>query len=54
MSRKSFLYLGATIGSFVGGYIPSLWGAGGFSGWSILLGTIGGIVGIWLAYRIYA
>jgi len=51
MSRKSFFYIGATIGSLIGGYIPSLWGAGAFSGWSLFLGTIGGIAGVWLAYR---
>lgn len=54
MSRKSFLYIGATAGSLLGGYLPSLWGADGLSAWSLLLGTIGGLAGIWLAYRITA
>jgi hypothetical protein len=51
MSRKSLIYLGATIGGIVGGYLPALWGASDISGWSILLGTVGGVAGAILAYR---
>ena len=54
MSRKSALYLGAFVGSIGGSYLPSLWGAGEFSGWGILLGTMGGLAGIWVAYRLTA
>jgi hypothetical protein len=54
MSRKSFFYLGATLGSVIGGYVPTLWGAGDFSGWSIVLGTVGGLLGVWAAYRLTA
>jgi hypothetical protein len=40
-----------TIGSLVGGYIPTLWGAGILSMSGILLSGIGGFVGIWVGYR---
>jgi len=51
MSRKTFIYFGAIVGSLAGGSAPGLWGAGPLSGWSFLLGTVGGLLGIWLAYR---
>jgi len=40
------------IGSTIGGFIPSLWGAGFFSFSSIILTTVGGIFGIWVAFKI--
>jgi hypothetical protein len=40
-----------TIGSLVGGYIPTLWGSGILSMSGILLSGIGGFVGIWVGYR---
>jgi predicted MFS family arabinose efflux permease len=52
MTRKSLIYIGATLGSIVGGYVPSLWGASSFSGISILLGTVGGVAGAIIAYKI--
>lgn len=52
MSRKTLIYLGAFIGSILGGYLPSLWGSGEFSVASLLLGTIGGIAGVLLAARL--
>ena len=51
MSPKALYFLGATIGGTLGGLIPDLWHAGMFSGWGILLSTVGGVVGIWLTYR---
>jgi hypothetical protein len=52
MSRKSLIYIGAFIGSIVGGYLPTLWGAGAFSGTSFLVGTIGTALGIWAAVKL--
>jgi hypothetical protein len=47
--NKSFILFCATIGGIAGAYIPALWGdTDMFSGWSILLSTLGGIAGIWL------
>jgi uncharacterized membrane protein YeaQ/YmgE (transglycosylase-associated protein family) len=48
---KKMVYIGLFIGSLVGGYIPTLWGAGPFSMASIFGGAIGSLAGIWLAYR---
>ncbi|MDF5735058.1 MAG: hypothetical protein PUQ00_04995 [Nostoc sp. S13] len=42
------MFLGSTIGS----YIPALWGGSLLSFTSIFLGVIGGLVGIWLGYRV--
>ncbi len=49
---KKFVYLGAFIGSVLGGYLPVLWGDDAFGGMSIFLGFVGGIVGIWAAFWI--
>jgi uncharacterized membrane protein YeaQ/YmgE (transglycosylase-associated protein family) len=54
MVRKGPTYLGGFIGSLVGSFVPMIWGAGQFSGTSILFFMIGGLVGIWLAYRLTA
>ena len=52
MSRKSMIMLGMIIGSFVGGYMPTLLGADAFSMTSLLGSVVGGILGIWLAYML--
>jgi hypothetical protein len=48
---KSVMMLGMIIGSTVGEYIPTLFGAGSFSFISIMGGIAGGILGMWLTYR---
>jgi hypothetical protein len=40
------------VGSFGGSFIPSLWGAGQLSLASLALFVIGGIAGVWVAYRL--
>jgi hypothetical protein len=52
MSSKSVIMLGMTIGSFVGGYVPVLFGADSFSYSSLFGSTIGGFVGVYLGYKI--
>jgi hypothetical protein len=49
---RSIIGLCAGFGGFVGGYVPELWGASGFSGTSLLFGAIGGVVGVWAGVRI--
>lgn len=51
MSTKKAIFFGMAVGGFVGGWIPSLWGAGSFSLQSVIFGTIGGLVGIWAGYK---
>jgi hypothetical protein len=40
------------IGSFVGGYIPSLFGAGFFSFWGLIFSGLGGLAGIYVGYKL--
>jgi len=49
--NKTLILTGAVLGGIGGAYLPYLWGDTElFSIWSIVLSTIGGIVGIWLGY----
>ena len=52
MSSKSLIYIGMIVGSAIGGYIPLLWGDDYLSMMSVVLTAIGGIVGIWLGYKL--
>ena len=45
--NKLFLFFFATIGGLVGGYLPLLMGNEDIS-LSVLTGTVGGLLGIWL------
>ncbi len=49
---KKFTMTGMVIGSFVGSYIPSIWGDSSFSMTSMLFAFVGGIIGIWAGYKI--
>jgi hypothetical protein len=44
--------LGMLLGSVAGGFAASLFGAGAFSFTSLACSTAGGILGIWIAFRI--
>lgn len=52
MPTKFLVFLGMTIGSIIGGYIPMLWGAGFFSYSSVLFSGVGGILGVIIAYKL--
>lgn len=41
-----------TVGSTLGGFVPSLWGDSLFSISSVFFTMIGGIAGIWIAFKI--
>lgn len=50
---KALLIVFATVGSIIGAFIPSLWGdTNGLGLASILLGGVGGIVGIWVGWKV--
>ena len=49
---RSVIGLCVFAGSLIGGYVPVLWGASGFSVTSMLFGALGGIAGVWLGVRI--
>ena len=46
------IFLGMIVGSIVGGYAPVIFGAGIFSTTSIITGVIGGLLGIYIGYKI--
>jgi hypothetical protein len=51
MTRK-FVWIGLFVGSAIGNMLPMLWGGDAISISGVLFSMIGGIVGIWLGYRI--
>lgn len=49
---KLMIFLGVLIGSTIGGWAGGALDHGNwFGGWSLLLGTLGGLVGVWLGYK---
>jgi hypothetical protein len=46
-------YTGGSVGGILGSFVPALWGAGELSMWSLLFFMIGGILGVWIAYRLF-
>ena len=53
MSPKFLIMIGFTIGSFVGGWIPTLFGADMLSLWSDIGSFIGGVAGIYFSYKMF-
>ena len=51
MSSKRVIKLGAMVGSTLGGCVPNLWHASFLSFSGLIFSTIGGLVGIWIAWR---
>jgi len=47
---KKFVFLLLFIGTFLGGYIPTLWGESAFSIASVFWSAIGGFLGIYAGY----
>ncbi len=52
MERKTIIWGGMIIGATIGGYLPLLWGGDLLSFSAIFFSGVGGIAGIWIAYRI--
>jgi hypothetical protein len=52
MSRKTLVWIGLSIGSLVGGYVPLLWGADVLSFSPLVSSAAGGILGIWLGFKL--
>lgn len=44
--------LGMVVGSTIGGYVPTIFGAGIFSWSSVLCGLAGGVLGIWAGVKL--
>lgn len=49
---KKVVMLGMVFGSLIGGWLPTLFGVGAFSLTSVLTGALGGVIGIWLTFRL--
>jgi hypothetical protein len=54
LRMRSVIGLCSLVGMSVGGYVPVLWGASGFSLTSLLFGALGGVAGVWVGARISA
>ena len=52
MNSRPFVWMGMFLGSLVGGYLPTLWGADVFSMSSIILSTVGALAGIYVGFKI--
>ena len=52
MNLKKLVWFGMLVGSTVGGYVPSLWGADMISFSGLFGSFIGGIAGVWAAWKI--
>ncbi|MFI5241016.1 MAG: hypothetical protein ACHQUA_01130 [Microgenomates group bacterium] len=52
MSNKTFVYIGAFVGSIIGSFIPTMWGAGFLSVSSLLFSTGGALLGIYIVIKL--
>lgn len=52
MDSKPFVWAGLFVGSTLGGYIPSLWGAGIFSFSGLIFSSVGALLGIWVGFKL--
>lgn len=52
MDTKKLCWIGLFVGSTIGGYLPVLWGGDLLSFSSIFGSLVGGLLGIWVGYRI--
>lgn len=50
--NRLLIGVGTFAGSTIGSYLPVLWGGSLFSLASVLLSMVGGIAGIFMAYRL--
>lgn len=44
--------MGLFLGSSIGSYLPTFLGQDLFSGWSVILGALGGFAGIYVGYKL--
>ncbi len=52
LTPKRAIMIGMIAGSLLGGWLPTLWGDGGFSMAAVIGSTFGGLAGIWAGWRI--
>ena len=51
MESKQLVYLGLFIGSTVGSYVSTFWGAGFLSFSSVICSAVGGLIGIYIFFK---
>jgi hypothetical protein len=52
MNTKHFIWIATIICGYIGGFIPTLWGASGFSFSTIIGNTLGGILGVFIGFKL--
>ena len=52
MTTKTTIWIGILIGSTIGGWVPTIFGADWLSLWSIVGNGIGGLFGIWVGFKL--
>lgn len=52
MESNKLIWLGMGLGGFIGSFVPYIWGASSLSISSIIFTAIGGILGIWIGYKL--
>lgn len=50
--QRTFIWVGLFVGSTIGGFVPALWGGSLISFSGVFFSFIGGLLGIWLGYKI--
>lgn len=47
------IWIGITIGGLIGSWLGGMLDHGNWlGGWSLLLGTVGSLVGLWIGYKV--
>lgn len=52
MSSKTMIWVSVFVGSTLGAYLPNLWGAGFLSPWSVIGSVVGGLLGVYVGYKL--
>lgn len=52
MPTKTIVWISVLVFSIIGGYIPVIFGSSLISTWSILGNGTGGLIGIWIGFKI--
>ena len=53
-SMRSVTGLCIGVGTIVGGFVPDLWGASGFSLAAVVTSALGGVAGLWFGVKLAA
>ena len=51
---RGMIMIAVLVGSTVGGFVPSLWGAGVLSVAGVVFSVLGGVAGVWVGAKLSA